>query len=455
MRIITAILTLVITVSCSFGVQGPTRDDAPKTWAELFEAWHEEMNRSYVLFDLDSPSDEWDKVLDEYMLKFEGLDEPIGDSRLQTLQAYRFFYDVVALLSDGHYSLQITDDINDSKDRDIVLSPSAIRKLKAEGADDTDIFWWYAMDLYSEEIVKSAFYNETPENIIRYSLGLDFPEDIPESVTEADFPSTVLKEYILVHAEESQPSALKAFEFMGIIGMTNDDILYIMPSSFPFAAYHQDTMDGKIDGEDTGLMLSWRERLIDELDAIRDGRSPAKGIVIDLRGNRGGYSSDLTYIWGNMLSKDITIGYTRRKIGPNRHSYGAWQPWIVSAASDKPLDIPIVVLVNSTTASCGELSTMIFHALAEEGYNVTIMGAATMGAHGAVPGNAEEYNAGSFSIEPWIKLTYTAGSETVYRDGVSYEGKGIPVDIEVPWDYEAFMAGNDARLSAGLAQVLK
>lgn len=455
MRIITAIITLLLTVSCSFGVQGPTRDDAPKTWAELFEAWHEEMDKSYVFWDLDSPSDEWDKVLDEYMLKFEGLDEPIGDSRLQTLQAYRFFYDVVALLSDGHYSLQITDDINDSKDRDIVLSPSAIRKLKAEGADDTDIFWWYAMDLYSEEIVKSAFYNETPENIIRYSLGLDFPEDIPESVTEADFPSTVLKEYILVHAEESQPSALKAFEFMGIIGMTNDDILYIMPSSFPFAAYHQDTMDGKIDGEYTGLMLSWRERLIDELDAIRDGRSRAKGIVIDLRGNRGGYSSDLTYIWGNMLSKDITIGYTRRKIGPNRHSYGAWQPWIVSAVFDKPLDVPIVVLVNSTTASCGELSTMIFRALAEEGYEVTIMGASTLGAHGAVPEKAEEYNAGSFAIEPWIKLTYTAGSETVYRDGVSYEGKGIPVDVEIPWNYDSFMAGNDARLSAGFEEVLR
>ena len=455
MRIFTALITLILTVSCSFSVPGPSRDDAPKTWAELFEAWHEEMNRSYVFWDLDSPSDEWDKVLDEYLPKFEGLDNPIGENRLQSLQAYRFFYDIVALLSDGHYSLQVTDDINDGKDRDIVISPSAIRKLKAEGADDTNIFWWYAMDLYSEEIVKSAFYNETPENIIRYSLGLDFPEDIPESATEADFPSTVLREYFLVHAEESQPSALKAFEFMGVIGMTKDDILYIMPSSFPFAAYHQDAMDGKIDGEYTGLMLSWRERLIDELDAIRDGRSTAKGIVIDLRGNRGGYSSDLTYIWGNMLSEDITIGYTRRKIGPNRLSYGAWQPWIVSAASDKPLDVPIVVLVNSTTASCGELSTMIFRALAEEGYEVTIMGASTLGAHGAVPEKAEEYNAGSFAIEPWIKLTYTAGSETVYRDGVSYEGKGIPVDVEVPWNYDSFMAGNDARLSAGFEEVLR
>lgn len=455
MRIFTALITLILTVSCSFSAPGPSRGDSHKTWAELFEAWHEEMNRSYVFWDLDSPSGEWDDVLESYLPEFQELDEPIGESRLQTLQAYRFFYDIVALLSDGHYLLQLTDDINDSDDRDIIISPSAIRKLKAEGASDSDIFWWYGMDLYSEEIVKSAFYNETPENIIRYSLGLDFPEDIPESATESDYPSTVLKEYFLVHAAESQPSALKAFEFMGVIGITNDDILYIMPSSFPFAAYHQDAMDGKIDGEYTGLMLSWRERLIDELDAIRRGTSTAKGIVIDLRGNRGGYSSDLTYIWGNMLSEDITIGYTRRKIGPNRLSYGAWQPWIVSAVSDKPLDIPIVVLVNSTTASCGELSTMIFRALAEDSHDVTIMGTATMGAHGAVPEKAEEYNAGSFAIEPWIKLTYTAGSETVYRDGVSYEGKGIPVDIEVPWDYEAFMAGNDARLSAGLAQVLK
>ena len=156
-----------------------------------------------------------------------------------------------------------------------------------------------------------------------------------------------------------------------------------------------------------------------------------------------------------MLSEDITIGYTRRKIGPNRLSYGAWQPWIVSEASDKPLDVPIVVLVNSTTASCGELSTMIFRALAEEGYEVTIMGASTLGAHGAVPEKAEEYNAGSFAIEPWIKLTYTAGSETVYRDGVSYEGKGIPVDVEIPWNYDSFMAGNDARLSAGFEEVLR
>ena len=87
MKIITAIITLLLTVSCSFGVQGPTRDDAPKTWAELLEAWHEEMNRSYVFFDLDSPSDEWDKVLDEYMPKFEGLDEPINHSSSPDSQA--------------------------------------------------------------------------------------------------------------------------------------------------------------------------------------------------------------------------------------------------------------------------------------------------------------------------------------------------------------------------------
>ena len=46
MKIITAILTFVLTVSCSFGVPGPSRGDSPKTWAELFQAWHEEMNRS-------------------------------------------------------------------------------------------------------------------------------------------------------------------------------------------------------------------------------------------------------------------------------------------------------------------------------------------------------------------------------------------------------------------------
>ena len=122
----------------------------------------------------------------------------------------------------------------------------------------------------------------------------------------------------------------------------------------------------------------------------------------------------------------------------------------MAGTGESAIDIPIAVLVNGRTISCGEISTMLFMAMKDEGYDVTVIGERTAGAHGAIVDSAVVFNAGSFSIPPYIELVYTPAMETMYRGLESYEGRGLPVDIDVGFDAERFRNGEDRRLETAV-----
>ena len=51
-----------------------------------------------------------------------------------------------------------------------------------------------------------------------------------------------------------------------------------------------------------------------------------------------------------------------------------------------------------------------------------------------------------------MNILYTPYLQTRYLDGRNFEGKGIPVsnDGYIPYDYQAFRRGDDARLKAAI-----
>jgi hypothetical protein len=192
-------------------------------------------------------------------------------------------------------------------------------------------------------------------------------------------------------------------------------------------------------------------RMITTTQLFFDGlKAPdLKGVIIDVRANSGGFSSDMSWLWGRMISREHTFAYIRAKLGDNRLDYGPWMPFKIFPAPDgAELHVPIVALVNKLSTSCAEIGAMVTRSL-PNGY---VVGGTTYGGFGS-PVDSRYANGGSFS-GPHLESVYTASDQVKYLDGVNYEGRGFPPDIFVPFDYDALQAGTDTRLEAAIQCVL-
>ena len=444
MRHLAIILTaLLLLIGCTDRVSYDYGEIS--TWSDLFTTWHHTMDTHYIFWDLDSPRREWDNVYDEYLPLFDKLTSPIGDDKAETEEAFRLFWDVTKNLSDGHYTLKLTDG-----EEELVISPSYIRVLSGYGIPEDDIYHYLRTNEMTTAISQTDLFAENEINIVNDTLGIALSDDWTGMMTESNDSSPILEEYTIVQFGPEYGLPLEGYPFTGVIGKTSDDILYVLPSSFTFAAYINDAEDGIYDSSNTPYAIHFLQLLYTAIERHNDGTEPLSGIIIDLRGNNGGYGSDINALWGGLVKDDVTFALQRRKLGSNRLTYGPWAPWLISGSGETDIDIPIVLLVNSGTASCGELTTMFFHALHDRGFDVTVIGSPTMGANGAIASTADELAAGTFAIDPYIELAYTASIATVYYDGESFEGNGVPVDVAVPFDYSSFVNGTDARLVKAL-----
>ena len=171
-----------------------------------------------------------------------------------------------------------------------------------------------------------------------------------------------------------------------------------------------------------------------------------RGIIIDLRGNPGGYNDDIPLLWSKFTDSNLLYMHERAKFSDNRLDYTPWIPIVLHPSEDGTSvneDVPIVLLVNSGSGSNAEISTLIFASLKEEGRDVTIIGSGTNGAMGSL---TEEYvfNTGSFTIE---NITCNIASvEHSDRNKETIEGKGIHPDVEITFDYNTFASGSDRKL---------
>ena len=89
------------------------------------------------------------------------------------------------------------------------------------------------------------------------------------------------------------------------------------------------------------------ERFMEEIGKLR--AQHVRGLIIDLRGNPGGYSASVTKMCSMFLEKDKLIASLRRQ-GEVTMSYK-------TAGEEPPLDIPLAVLVNGRSGSASEVFT--------------------------------------------------------------------------------------------------
>ncbi len=154
----------------------------------------------------------------------------------------------------------------------------------------------------------------------------------------------------------------------------------------------------------------------------------SRGLLLDLRGNPGGYLEVATTIAGWFMDRGKLVVEEHFPGGMVRPFYangtGAWK------------SVPVVVLVDGGSASASEI---LAGALRDE-RGATIVGTKTFG-----KGTVQEVE--TLSDGSKVKVSV---AEWVTPEGHHIDGKGITPDVEVPLSAEDADAGKDPQLDKAL-----
>ena len=177
----------------------------------------------------------------------------------------------------------------------------------------------------------------------------------------------------------------------------------------------------------------------------------AAGMILDMRGNSGGYNVDREILFGDMFREPHLIGYQKNKTGAGRLDLTQEFPLYIYPEADffgnEFSDIaskPVVAITNTATVSNGEITVLMVNSLPNGGQT----GGVTTGANGTLAGDILTHNSGTFSVGNYITSVYTPYGNIRDTNHVSYEGKGLTPDegYEENFKFDDFFAGTDSRL---------
>jgi hypothetical protein len=154
-----------------------------------------------------------------------------------------------------------------------------------------------------------------------------------------------------------------------------------------------------------------------QLDDMVRSFADVKGLILDIRINGGGSPAYLWALAGRLIQVKQLVGFARTRISKPKHEYSPWGAYYVSPKGEKQLLKPTVLLTSGATISAGDHCALY---LKELPY-VKLIG---------------ENSNGIFS--PMLGKQLPNGWEVALSNGqmvsakrVSYEGKGVPVDVAV------------------------
>ncbi len=160
-----------------------------------------------------------------------------------------------------------------------------------------------------------------------------------------------------------------------------------------------------------------KRRLTAALDKIALDFRNMKGIIIDIRDNPGGDDSIAIAIINRFCDRKRVAFHRKTKIGPGEDDFTPLKTWYLEPQGDAQFTRPIVLLTCDFVFSGGE----VFALAIKELPHVTIVG---------------DHTNGIFSYQLEKKLPNGWEYRLSYQvylsaDMVCYEGKGVPVDIEL------------------------
>lgn len=190
-------------------------------------------------------------------------------------------------------------------------------------------------------------------------------------------------------------------------------------------------------------LLIWKMNEFDltdsQVDQAMEKAHKYKTLILDLRGNGGGWVTTITRMLGNLIDHDVKIG--------DSVSRKETKPLLAKSRAEKAYKGKLMVLVDSRSASASEvLSRMI--QLEKRG---TIIGDRTAG---AVMTSRQHMDEVGLDVVVFYGVSITV-SDLIMSDGQSLEHRGVtPDEVRLP-KAEDFAAGRDVVLSyaASLAGV--
>lgn len=249
------------------------------------------LNNSYVFWYADST--DWDAVREEYLPKFQKLDEL------------------------GQKGIEVKDD----------TIKSLISKI--------------SMSLLDKhlEISMSNPYAENPVALQTSSFEFDEISTIVEVLMLIDYRINLYKQCNTSNVEE---------DGVNLSCVIDDSIVYLHTMHYYYTIPNHLQLSPKY--------ISVFDNFFSNIRAL-SSQQKLKGIIIDNRSNYGGNIGDLNLFVQTFSSNDIVVARQRSKIGFGKYDYSHWMPYIISSDPTKYIEInnaPIVVLQNGRSASAGE-----------------------------------------------------------------------------------------------------
>ena len=182
----------------------------------------------------------------------------------------------------------------------------------------------------------------------------------------------------------------------------------------------------------------WMTAVDREFQKAMDAHRDAHGMVIDLRGNPGGFAAMLMGISGHFVNERKTLGTMKTRDSELRF---VANPRRVNGAGQRvePFAGPVAILVDAMSGSASECFTGGMQGIKR----ARVFGQVTMGQ--ALPALFKKLPNGDVLIHAY--------GDFVAADGARLEGRGVIPDEVVPLTRESLVAGRDAPLEAALAWI--
>lgn len=404
-----------------------------KSPSAQFRAFWTAMNCNYHMWDYEERFGmDWDDVYTRYLPVFQEFDQRVAaGGTISDEEFSKVYKDIVAPLHDGHFALRMSNYwVPNPSGNFKNIVPQFDRVLcRKDASRDSLPFMKYGNKhlLY--------YYSTTtanPNRMIEH-------KEVEDSTMGERIPRVDM--YLYDH-----------WAFSHAYGCFSDNIIYMRIKDF--------TLDSSLNPNSPSYAYNysrnireWWHTWYEKVQSLHDSGS-LRGLIIDLRSNFGGDAANHKYLFGALQpyasgSNTYQVGWIRAKNGIGRLDYTGKMPFLLDTYQEPHATItePIVVLVNSYTASMAEISTLV----AKQMNNAVVMGTTTWGAMSPMPDDYEFTYSGSVGslLAPF---SINMPSYTFYPlDETILEGIGIEPDIYVPFDAELYNStGRDSQLERAL-----
>ena len=468
-------------------------NEAKNSFAEKFNIFWESMNCNYSLWDYEASFGlDWDKVYDEFMPRFQALDErkdSVSDKEFKALLS-----EVVAPLHDGHLAIQMK---NHHTGNFTLVSPSLIRNEKERADYQRSRSFKPNLHNYlkgSNAVLDYAEYS-TGLPAFYYQVDTLSVIDRISQLEEIAQPSEMdkflmkeldsfIKEYRAVTTSADPITDFNRlctrYEAYNIPGLTAYDkaasdyaidvkyalfpgnITYFYLSGFRLSPWIDDMMASTIFPNPSEFITRlrkevfsvWRKWFVTTQQLHKEGK--LGGVIVDVRSNGGGLVSDYQYVMGTLIPiENFQIGEARFKNGVGRYDYSVLMPQVMMPLNldREAITEPVVFLTNCLSVSLSE-NTAVTAKLMSNG---RVIGTQTWGGLCILNPDNKSYTmtyASCIGEKDVTPVFCYIPMMALFVEGIGIrEGVGITPDIVVPLDEALLEQGRDSQLERALQYI--